>query len=125
MIETVLPAFIPVIADGARALFNRVSGGVGAKPANVGEVVQLMQADTDRLKAIASLDDVAGVSQWVANIRALQRPLASAAIILAYVGAIAFAKDQSVIDNAAQYAQMVTFYLFGDRSLMHWKRAAR
>lgn len=55
-LEVVLPALLPALGDGVRALFQKFTGGAGAKPANVGEVIQLMQADTDRLKAIAAME---------------------------------------------------------------------
>ena len=122
IIETLLAAFLPAMADGARGLFNKFTGGAGAKPANVEEVVTLMDAETKRLESLAKLDNAEGVSQWVSNVRALQRPVISLCIISAYVGVVAANADAEVIAGVGGYAQMVTFYLFGDRTYMYMKK---
>ncbi len=122
--ETIVPALIPVATDGIRALINRFTGGAGAKPANVEEVVTLMAAETQRLEALARLDQAgANVSTWVNNIRALQRPVAAAMIIGGYLGSFWLVTDQAITENLGTYAQMVTFYLFGDRTYMYMRRA--
>lgn len=124
ILETVIPALLPAAADGVRAIFNKLTGGAGAKPANVEEVVTLMQAETARLEALAKIDSAAGnVSAWVNNVRALQRPVAVVLIISGYLGAIALAAPDTAIDNLESYAKMVTFYLFGDRSYMYIKKS--
>jgi hypothetical protein len=122
ILEAILPALLPVAADGIRGVFNKVAGGAGAAPANVGEAVQLMDADTNRLKAIAEMDKAGNVSPWVANVRALQRPVASGLIISGYLVAVTISAPEEVVLQMGQYAQMVTFYLFGDRSYGHFKR---
>lgn len=122
ILESVIPALLPVMGDGIRAVFNRFTGGAGAKPANVNEVIALMTAETDRLKALAEIDAAGNVSTWVANIRALQRPVAVMLIILGYLYSVAAAAPEHVVADMATYAQMVTFYLFGDRSYAYMKR---
>jgi len=122
ILESLIPALLPVATDGIRGLLNKVTGGAGAKPANVGEVVTLMDAETKRLEALAKIDNADGVSQWVSNIRAMQRPVVSFAVIAAYIGAIAANAETDVVNNIGQYAQMVTFYLFGDRTYMYMKK---
>lgn len=122
ILETLIPAFLPAVSDGLRGLFNKFTGGAGAKPANVEEVVTLMDAETKRLEALSKIDNAEGVSQWVSNIRALQRPVVSLCIIGAYVGTVAFNADAEIVNNIGSYAQMVTFYLFGDRTYMYMKK---
>lgn len=128
LLVSLLPSLFPAVADGVRGLFNKMTGFAGAKPANVAEVVQLMQADTARLQSLAALDQPSGnVSQWVANIRALQRPLAVVLIIVGYLYGL-YAADHlppATLEGLSQYAQMVTFYLFGDRSYMYLKGASK
>lgn len=126
LIETIIPVLLPAIADGVRGVFNKLTGGAGAKPSNVGEVIQLMQAETMRLEALAKIDSVSSnVYPWVNSIRALQRPFACALIITGYLGAVAIGADASVTDSLSDYAQMVTFYIFGDRSYMYFKQGAK
>lgn len=124
ILVTVLPALLPALSDGLRSLLSRLTGGAGAKPQNVAEVIQLMQADTARLAAIAQLDQPGGnASQWVSDLRGAMRPVACILVILAYIGALAFAKQlpDGDIAQLSVYAQMVTFYLFGDRSYQYFK----
>lgn len=122
VLVTVLPALLPALIDGVRGLIARITGGAGAKPQNVNEVIALMQADTARLQALAALDAPgANVSLWVADVRAMQRPLACLAVIVAYVFAVFNSLPQDTIAGLGVYAQMVTFYLFGDRSYSYFK----
>ena len=124
ILETLIPALLPAAADGVRGLFNRLTGGAGAKPANVSEVVTLMEADTNRLKVVAEIDKAGNISQWVANIRALQRPVAIVGIIAGYLVAVMTNADPDVTLDLSQYAQMVTFYLFGDRTYSYFKKGS-
>ena len=121
-LEVLLPALLPVLGDGVRGLFNKFTGGAGAKPANVQEVVQLMDAETARLKVIAEIDSAEGVSTWVANVRAMQRPVAVALILAAYVLAALTSDNEEMVNGLGAYAQMVTFYLFGDRTYAYFKK---
>ena len=122
LLETLIPALLPAATDGIKAVINKVTGGAGAKPANVQEVITLMDAETKRMQALASIDQAGNVSQWVSNIRALQRPAASAVIIIGYIGCMALGNDDALTLQMGSYAQMVTFYLFGDRTYMYFKR---
>ena len=122
-LEALIPALLPAATDGVRALFNKFTGGAGAAPANVEEVVTLMQAETDRLQALAQIDSAASnVHAWVNDVRALQRPVAAAMIIGGYLASFWLATDQGITENHGTYAQMVTFYLFGDRSYMYMRK---
>lgn len=123
LLTTVVPALIPAVTDGVRGVIAKFTGGAGAKPANVAEAVQLMNADTDRLRALKELDNVGQVSLWVNNVRAMMRPVASAIVLGGYIGTLYLSADQAVILQMGDYARMVTFYIFGDRSYMYFKRA--
>lgn len=124
LLTTLLPALIPAAADGVRAVFNRITHGAGAKPANVAELIQLMSADTDRLKVIAQLDaPAANVYGWAATARALQRPALATWIMGAYVFAVVTKQPPDTVAQLGEYAAMVTFYLFGDRGYSAIKAA--
>lgn len=69
-----IPAIIPVLSDAFRGIVAKFTGGAGGNPQNVNERIQLMQAETERLKALAEIDKPSGVtSQWVTDIRAIYR----------------------------------------------------
>lgn len=123
LLTTILPALLPALSDGVRGVFSRLTGGKGAMPQNVAEVIQLMNAENERLKALAQLDAVSGdIHKWVASLRALQRPAIATLIIVAYVWAIAVNAPESYVTSLGDYTAMVTFYLFGDRSYNAWKK---
>lgn len=114
-IGAVVSALLPAAADGVRGIIAKFTGGAGAQPQNVGEVVQLMQAETSRLDALARIEGSAESYKWVAAVRQLQRPVIAAAVTGAWCvvqlgGYDDFAKDAV---NAA--ASSVWFYLFGER----------
>lgn len=118
-----LTLLAPALIDGVRGLITRWTGGAGAQPANVEEVIQIQQADTERLKALAELDQVSGdTSKWVNNIRAMQRPTAVAALLLTYGGVIYFEQPAEVVNQVASFAEMAVFYLFGERGYRYIKR---
>lgn len=123
LLSVLLPALLPVAADGVRGLFARITGGKGAQPQNISEVIQLMNAETDRLKTLAQLDTPAGeIYKWAATARALQRPALSTLIIVGYMAAVYSSAPPEVVDSWGQYAAMVTFYLFGDRAFNYAKK---
>lgn len=117
LLTTLVPALVPAVSDGIRGLIGKFTGGAGAMPQNIDEVIKLMSAETEKLKALAALDTPTGsISIWVANIRALQRPFAVAAVVLVW-GACAFTKvDAYAVDVVNNLASAVIFYLFGDRT---------
>lgn len=117
---TAAAAFIPVISDGVRGVFARLTGGAGARPQNVEEAIALQDADTARLTALAALDSAGETYKWVNAVRALQRPFAVALVLGSYVGA-RFTLDV-MPDDLTAYASAVTFYLFGERMNFHAKR---
>lgn len=119
LVTSVVPALLPAVSDGIRGIIARVTGGKGAKPLNIAEAIQLMQAENQRLEILARLDTPGDVSRWVANLRALQRPALATWILALYAGAVLFKANQPVIDQLGQAANMVTFYLFG-----HWGYSA-
>lgn len=86
LLTVLLPALVPALADGFRGLLAKVTGISGAQPQNVSEVIRLMEAQTDRLKALAELDKLApNVSPWVADLRGAFRYVAVGVIELAAI----------------------------------------
>jgi len=120
---TLLTAFMPMITDVVRAGVNRLTGGAGAQPANVTEAIQLMEADVKRMQAMAELDKVENTSQWVNDVRAMQRPVAVLLVLLVWFGVV-FTPDvgEEIFNLVANLASAAVFYLLGDRTYMYFKK---
>lgn len=117
VITSIIGAFMPALTDGFSSIIQRLTGGAGALPKNVDDVIKLQTAEVDRLKALADLDKPAGdVDRWVSNLRASFRPII--AITAFGIGvATLFVKDvpPNVADNIFGMATLVTSYMFGER----------
>jgi hypothetical protein len=89
MWSVLFPALLPAITDGVRGIFAKFTKGAGGNPVNVTERIQLMQAETARLQALAEIDKPAGEpSLWVNNLRSSFRYVAIIIIWLATIGAV-------------------------------------
>lgn len=86
-----LPSLVPALSDGLRGLFSRFTNGSGAQPQNVVETIQLMEAQTKRLQALAEMDALSpNASPWVADLRGSFRYIAVGLILgAAVVGGLA------------------------------------
>jgi len=114
-------ALLPVLSDGIRGVFARLTGSEGANPQTVEERIELARSDTERLRALAELDSFGDSYKWVNAIRALQRPLAVFVILTSYAFAAAFIEEGAPPD-LAQFAQLAVFYLFGERTNYHARK---
>ncbi len=89
MWSVLFPALLPAITDGVRGIFAKFTGGAGGSPQNVTERIQLMQAESERLKALAEIDKPIGEpDKWVTNLRSSFRYIAIIIIWLATVSAV-------------------------------------
>ena len=80
----IFPALMPALTDGVRGIFAKFTGGAGGTPQNVNERIQLMQAETARLEALAKIDQPSGEpSRWVTDLRSSFRYIAIITIWLA------------------------------------------
>lgn len=119
---TMFAAVIPLVTDLGKGAIARWINPE-AKPANVDEVIKLRQSEIDRLRALAELDKASGgASQWVNNVRDIQRPFAVAASVLMFAGCLIASAPDNYLELTANLAASAMFYLFGDRTLMYSKR---
>lgn len=82
----ILPALVPAFTDGVRGIFAKFTGGAGGTPQNMQERIQLIQAETEKLKALAALDTPSGEpSKWIVNLRACYRYVIITFILLATI----------------------------------------
>jgi hypothetical protein len=89
----IFPALMPALTDGIRGVFAKFTGGAGGTPQNVNERIQLMQAETGRLEALAKIDQPASEpSRWVTDLRSSFRYIFIAFILLV-TGIAVFTQD--------------------------------
>lgn len=119
LLSLLLPALVPVASDAIRGIVGKLTGGSGAQPQNVAEAVQLMQAETERLKALAELDKPAeNISQWVSNLRASFRYISAGLIILAAVVSLYTPVPPEYVGLIWDAAGSVFSFIFGERLYM-------
>lgn len=117
ILTTLVPALLPAFSDGLRGLFARLTGGKGAMPQNIEEVVKIGDLEIRRLEVLARLDTPAGdIYKWAATARALQRPAMATIILGIYAYALAASLPAEIVLVLGDYVSMVLFYLFGDKT---------
>jgi hypothetical protein len=86
LINLILPALVPAFTDGVRGIFAKLTGGAGGQPQNMQERIQLIEAETEKLKALAQLDTPNGEpSKWIIDLRACYRYVIVSFILLATI----------------------------------------
>jgi len=97
LLTTLLPMLAPAFADGIRGVFSKLTGGAGGSPQNVGERIELMRADNERLMALAQVDTPSGTpSQWVVDFRSSFRYIT---ILLIWILTAMAIFDTSIKEN--------------------------
>lgn len=124
-----LPALLPPVADGLRAIFNRVTRGAGAQPANTGEAIQMMKAEAEWAGSMALLDRPApNISRWVADLRASFRYIAAGILVLTpYILLLITGLTDVEVPNeylmSAMDGRDAAFsFIFGDRMYAYLRR---
>lgn len=123
LLTTLVPALIPAFSDGVRGLVSRFTQSEGQKPQNVDEYVTLLEAQTAQLRALAEIDrPIGNISQWVADMRASARYIATFIVIINGVVQAAIGDNPEMVELSLQLAQGGFFFLFGDRVYLHLKK---
>lgn len=115
---TLLAAFAPLAVDLGKSLISRFVAPDQFKPSTIEQYVQVKQLDLDMFKA---LNDAGGTNAsylWVEAIVRLQRPLVVAVALLVWAWSHSYGVPSSEVDN---FAAIVGFYLFGDRTMFYAK----
>lgn len=126
----ILSALLPAAGDLVKGMVSKLMGSKGAQPTNIEEVIRLREqdikekdADVRRLEALSKLDQAENVHQWVNDVRALQRPVVVAIVLISWV--IASNNPDTTAETLEVISTMagsVFFYLFGERSYMYLKK---
>ena len=121
----VIPALVPAFADGMRGIFARLTGGAGGMPQNVQERVELMQAEAQKLQAIAALDNPEGTpSQWIVDLRACYRYIIISAILI-FTGIVVFNSDTvgaTVVSVFLDMSGACMSFIIGERMYLSIKK---
>jgi len=118
----ILPALVPVLSDGVRAVFARLGLGAGANPQNVSERIELMQAETARLQALAELDKPSGeISRWVADLRASFRYVAVMLIIGATLIGAFYGMEGAALAVLLDLSGAAMSFIIGERMYLRLK----
>lgn len=96
LMTIIAPALVPALADGARNLIAKFTGSAGAQPQNVSETIQLMEAQTKRVQALAELDRLPdGAAPWVVNLRGSFRYIVCGGVVAAAVAGVLTGVDEA------------------------------
>lgn len=115
---TILAALGPVAVEAVKAAINRWVTPDSFKPANVGEWLQMRAADLDQFRAINAAGAEGESFPWVHAVIKLQRPIVVASTLAVWVWSRTAGVPSEAIDNAVS---VVSFYLFGERTMLHLK----
>ena len=119
----ILPALLPAGTDALRNVVAKFTGGAAADPQSVSERVQLMNAETARLQALAELDRPAGsISPWVADLRASFRYLAVGAIVLATLAGAYVKLDPLLLGVMLDLSGACMSFIIGERCYLRMKK---
>lgn len=118
----VLPMLLPMLTDGVRGIFAKFTGGAGGVPQNMTERIQLMEAETAKLKALAELDKPAGeISRWVADLRGAFRYLSIIVIWLVTGICVITGAAESYVLVLLDLSGMCMSFVIGERFYMKIK----
>lgn len=123
MWNLILPAIAPAVTDGLRGIFAKFTGGAGGTPQNVQERIQLMTAETERLKALAEIDKPIGnASLWVINVRGVFR-YAAITVIWVVTGAAIFTPQAAqFVPLLLDIAGATLSFVIGERMYLGLKK---
>jgi len=98
LMSLILPALVPAFTDGVRGLFAKLTGGAGGTPQNMQERIQLIQAETEKLKALSALDMPTGEpSKWIIDLRASYRYVIITIILITTIAVVYSPSIPSVV----------------------------
>lgn len=118
----VIPAILPAAVDGLKNILAKWTGGPQAT--TIDEQIKLQNADVQRLEALAKLDNPYGTpSQWVVDVRASFRYIASGAIVVAVPVSFFVALPEPIRELVLVWGSSAMFFIFGERTLLKLTRS--
>lgn len=122
LLETILASLVPVGIEGVKQVINKFTGS--STPISIDDQIKLQNADIERLKALAELDNPHGTpSQWVIDLRAASRYVGALLVIVAGLVSIYTPNIPKEIVAVSLEAVGVVFgFLFGQRIVVNFKK---
>lgn len=117
---TILAALGPVAVDLGKSLINRFIAPDQFKPATIEQYAQMKQIDLDFFKVMNEAGGGNPSYPWVEAVIRLMRPTIGV-IVLGTWAVLAINSGGVVPDSVANFASVIGFYLFGERSLFYVK----
>lgn len=115
---TLLAAFAPLAVDLGKSLIAKFVAPENFKPATIEQYVEVKKIDLDMFKALNEAGGSNPSYLWVEAIIRLQRPLVVAIALGAWAYTHILGVPSPEVDN---FAAIVGFYLFGDRTMFYAK----
>jgi len=115
---TLLAAFAPLAVDLGKSLIAKFVAPENFKPATIEQYTEMKKLDIDMFKALNNAGGSNPSYMWVEAIVRLQRPLVVVIALSAWAWTHLYGIPSSEVDN---FAAIVGFYLFGDRTMFYAK----
>lgn len=126
LITILAPALVPAISDGVRSIIAKWTGSAGAQPQNVAETIQLMEAQTKRVQALAELDKLPdGAAQWVVNLRGSFRYIVCGGVVGAAVVGVLSGVDEAAGLILLDLGGACMSFIIGERMYIKLRGAAK
>jgi len=118
---TILAALGPVAVDLGKSLINRFIAPDQFKPATIEQYAKMKEIDLEFFKTMNEAGGGNASYPWVEAIIRLMRPLIGI-IVLSTWAYLALVGNGEVNEQVANFASVIGFYLFGERSLFYVKK---
>lgn len=126
LLSLIVPALVPAISDGLRGVIGKLTGSAGAQPQNVDETIQLMQAQTARVQALAELDRLPdGAAPWVVNLRGSFRYVITGGVVLSAIAGTYAGLDAAFLVLLYDMAGASMSFIIGERMYIKLRGAAK
>lgn len=115
---TLLAAFAPLAVDLGKSLIAKFVAPETFKPATIEQYVEMKKMDLDMFKAINEAGGSNPSYLWVEAIVRMQRPMVAIIALATWCWSHTYGIPSPEVDN---FAAVIGFYLFGDRTLFYAK----
>jgi hypothetical protein len=117
---TILAALGPVAVDLGKSLINRFIAPQEFKPATIEQYAKMKEIDLEFFKTMNEAGGGNASYPWVEAIIRLMRPVIGI-IVLSTWAYLALVGGGAVNEQVSNFASVIGFYLFGERSLFYVK----